>query len=330
MVQGFTEFPTLSLARSVPLRCGDFENAFGSALGERLALEGERGEGRRDFLSFGRGLRAAHSRFRPARDSVGECEGQGLFKLHFSLEGRNTLRYGRGREEVVPAPSLSMSLHPAGLPKLDCHPRDVWEHSLTFTCRPGLLAEAMSADPSDLPAAVRSFTEGDDTQLYCKTLPLPARARRLIEALLAPECDRRMAHLHAEARALDLFCLGVEHLIETPARRSRPAPVARQARALESARLHLDGNFLTPVSIGWLARRSGLSRTALTAGFRALFGETVGEYLARLRMGHARSMLEHGHSAAAVAAELGYRHQSSFSTAFRTYFGRAPSAARKP
>ncbi len=329
MSQAFTEFPTLEGARRMRLDAFAADNPFGVTLGDRLTLQDGYGEGRRDFLSFARGIRAAYSRFRPSRDIVGNCEGQDLFKLHFSLEGRNVLRYAHGAEELVPVPSLSMSLHPTGLRKLDCHPREVWEHSLTFTCRHAALAELIAIDPADLPAPVRRFVLGGDAQLYCKTLPLPARVARSINALLAPDCDPRVAHLHAEARVLDLLCLALDHLVDWPDHRLHGSnPTARQVRALNTAREQLERQFLAPVSIGLLARSSGLSRTRLTEGFRSLFGESVGECLARLRMQHAKRMLEDGHTAAAVSAELGYRHQSSFSTAFRTYFGKAPSMLR--
>ena len=303
-------------------------NPFGQALRARDVVRPECGIGHRDYLWFPRGLQVAHSRFRLSADSTGACNGQDLFKMHFSLTGCNTLRYAGQAEYVLRGPCLSMSVQPEGVGKLDCHPRDVLEHSITFACRANFLAEAVRLDPDALPPVLARFVRGLAPEPFFVVLPLPARAVRLIGEFLSPACNERIAHLHAEARALDLLCLGLDLLIENPVpARWQLAP--RDKRALQQVREHIEKDFLQPTSIAQRAREVGLNRTKLTAGFRALFGETINEYVTRLRMQHARQMLEAGWSAAQVAMDLGYQHQSSFSTAFRAYFGRAPRASRK-
>lgn len=322
------DFPSLEVARPTSPGSPGTRNPFGAALIARHVIRPEFGEGRRDFLSFPRGLQVAHSRFRLSVDSIGTCRGQDLFKLHFSLAGLNTLRYAGQPERVLRGPCVSMSVHPGGVDKIDCHPRGAWEHSLTFACRAAFLSDVLRLDPDVLPPPLRRFAGGFPPQFFFATLPLPRRAVKLIEEFLSPVCSEQVAHIHAEARALDLLCLGLDLLIDDSTRsRRRLSP--RDTRALQAVREGMGISFLQPTSIAQVARDAGLNRTKLTEGFRTLFGETVHECLTRLRMQHARQMLEAGHSAASVAAELGYQHQCSFSTAFRLYFGRVPRALQK-
>jgi AraC-like DNA-binding protein len=324
-MSSLASFPPLPLAEAASASAaGGFANPFGSALGARHLLRPGLGEGYRDVLAFPRGLQVAYSRFRPDVDSLGRCEGRNLFKMHFSLAGRNGVRYDGGPEHVARMPSVSISVHPAGVGKSDFHPRGVREHSLTLACPADFLTEALRLAPESLPAPLARFASGCEPQLFFASSPLPGRARRLIEDLLDPPCEASTSHLHAEARALDLLCLGLDLFAREPRGSGRKSLSARDARALQALRERVARDFLMPASIAAMARGAGMNRTKLTAGFRALFGESIGGYLTRLRMQHACRMLKEGCPASAVAAELGYRHQSSFSTAFRAYLGRPP------
>ena len=329
MSEVLASFPSLPVAEIASIAVGQgLDYPFGAALGARHVLRRGLGEGHRDYLTFPRGLQVAHSRFRPAVDSLGRCEGRNLFKMHFNLDGRNRVRYEGQAELVAATPSVSISLHPAGVSKSDFHPQDCWEHSVTLVCPASFFADALRLDFDGLPAQLARFAMGCEPQLFMATGPLPGRARRLIEDLLAPPCSSRVAHLHAEARSIDLLCVGLELFTEQPDAGGRGGISRRDQRSLQALRERLASDFLLPASIHALARAAGMNRTKLTTGFRALFGESIGDYLTRLRMQHACHMLDQGFSAAAVAAELGYRHQSSFATAFRAYIGSSPSRFR--
>jgi AraC-like DNA-binding protein len=89
-------------------------------------------------------------------------------------------------------------------------------------------------------------------------------------------------------------------------------------------REYLRKSFTESPSIAQLASRVGMNRTKLMHGFHTLFGETIKQHVTRLQMEYAVKMLKEGTSCRDIASALGYRHQSSFTTAFRTYFGRAP------
>jgi AraC-like DNA-binding protein len=75
-----------------------------------------------------------------------------------------------------------------------------------------------------------------------------------------------------------------------------------------------------------LADRAGMSRTAFATRFRAVLGQTPGEYLGAWRMALAQSRLRDGASIKVLADELGYASAAALSRAFTSTVGRSPRA----
>ncbi len=79
-----------------------------------------------------------------------------------------------------------------------------------------------------------------------------------------------------------------------------------------------------------LARETGLSRTVLAQRFAELVGQPPIQYLARWRMQlGARLLAEGSAKVGAVARDVGYESEASFSRAFKKATGEAPAAWRR-
>ena len=79
-----------------------------------------------------------------------------------------------------------------------------------------------------------------------------------------------------------------------------------------------------------LARRAGISRSALAARFHQLVGETPMQYLTMWRMQWARRLLgETALATAAIAERVGYASEAAFSKAFKKAVGTGPGAYRR-
>lgn len=79
-----------------------------------------------------------------------------------------------------------------------------------------------------------------------------------------------------------------------------------------------------------LARRAGLSRTALAKRFRDTMGDTPLNYLRTLRMQRAMKLLaERERTLEAVASAVGYQDAFSFSKVFKRTVGMSPKAFRQ-
>jgi AraC-like DNA-binding protein len=83
-------------------------------------------------------------------------------------------------------------------------------------------------------------------------------------------------------------------------------------------------------TVGTLAKRVAMSRSAFAARFKQVTGEPPMQYLARWRLQKAASMLRTGEfDIADVATRTGYESSAAFSKAFKRTIGLAPGAYRR-
>lgn len=154
---------------------------------------------------------------------------------------------------------------------------------------------------------------------------------RLVEVLAAevvlPEHESRDAVVASMARAL------TAHLLTLSARPSRsPAPPGTLSeRALQQTRRYIDNHIGERISLADLARAAGVSRFHFARQFRRRTGESPMEFLLRLRIDRAKTLLEPGDARVVdVAAALGFADQSHFTRTFRRVVGVPPSVFMRP
>ena len=83
-------------------------------------------------------------------------------------------------------------------------------------------------------------------------------------------------------------------------------------------------------TVEMLAKEIGMSRSALSARFSELVGESVMHYITEWRMQLAREELQTTPQTLAVLAEkYGYQSEAAFSRAFKRVFGLSPGAVRR-
>lgn len=140
-------------------------------------------------------------------------------------------------------------------------------------------------------------------------------ALRIRRELAAPDAFTPLA---VEGLALELLAL---------AGRSRVPP--RPERWVERVRLTVRERFREPLEPRRLAAEAGVHPAHLARAFRARYGETVGEYVRRLRLEWAaREMVATDKPLAFLAVEAGFCDQSHFTRAFKRQFGVTPARFR--
>ncbi len=107
------------------------------------------------------------------------------------------------------------------------------------------------------------------------------------------------------------------------AERTRESP-------LHGALRHVEHNFEQKLRQSSIAASAGMSSSAFSRAFKAEFGITFSQYLARYRIGRACHLLRQGsHSVTTVGQAVGFDDASHFSRTFRALLGVSPSAFKR-
>jgi AraC-like DNA-binding protein len=103
-----------------------------------------------------------------------------------------------------------------------------------------------------------------------------------------------------------------------------------QLGRLRGARDLIDRALGEPLDVGWLAAQAGYSRFHFIRAFRAAYGETPAQYLARRRIERACDLLPLANLTVREVAELvGFTSLAAFSKRFKARVGVAPSEYRR-
>jgi AraC-like DNA-binding protein len=78
-------------------------------------------------------------------------------------------------------------------------------------------------------------------------------------------------------------------------------------------------------SVSELAETFKVSRNSIQNAFKQQTGDGIRKYKLKQRMEIAKQMLEDGEDIKVIAFSLNYSHSRNFSTAFKKYFGSAPT-----
>jgi AraC-like DNA-binding protein len=167
---------------------------------------------------------------------------------------------------------------------------------------------------------LHEFRFGDRESM--QALPVPAAIVARLTAPIDPWFDGPARRLAAEARGLELAATLVAAFCGTPQAKDSPGR-QRQRRLAFAAREYLDARLATPPTLAEIAAAVGTNPRALNVTFRAVFGRSVGAWLAGRRLDVAADLLREGHSSKSVAYQLGYS-PAHFSAAFRQRFGVQP------
>lgn len=130
--------------------------------------------------------------------------------------------------------------------------------------------------------------------------------------------------IYLETKIRELILLQIEMHTK---KISETTPVLNKSEMdkLQQAKVILDNGFINPPSLIELSREISLNEFKLKKGFKSSFGDTVRSYIIKLRMNHARKLLQsQSTSVSEVAYECGYKDVSHFSAAFKACYGLSP------
>jgi len=101
------------------------------------------------------------------------------------------------------------------------------------------------------------------------------------------------------------------------------------AKKLDAIRKHIDCNLRYHFTINQLCQQYGLNRNKLSAGFKRLYNIGLYAYLKKQRMIKAKDMLQQGVREKQIIIQVGYKHISNFSNAFKKFWDKSPSCYKR-
>jgi AraC-like DNA-binding protein len=255
--------------------------------------------------------------------------GEGLVEFHLRLAGVLDLNLpGVPTPVKITGPRLLMLYQPPGIDVSEHVTPRVRDTGVSLYCRPQFLANLAARNGISRWPLLEEIDRHGSASVWHRQLPLSPALLHIGTSLLECPYQQGIRLLHAEAKALELLCEVLAQQQEPGDPRYLPASAA-EARQLDAARSMLSNNLSEPLRICDIARAVGMSESKLKRTFKARFGVTVFDYGLECRMRYALEMLRCKRmSVGQVAYAVGYRHQTSFASAFHDFFGFRPSSAR--
>lgn len=248
-------------------------------------------------------------------------QGDGLITVRFVLEGEiewHSSTFGAAR---LAGPHIAILSQPSGALLETRVPAHVHQNVIGLTCSAAVFRELFA---DDLDSAQDVGIAGNRPAI----LPLPPKGEALLRSLWGNDYNGRLRSLYVKSKILELACI-VSDMARTILPPHGLMLTAREEAQLEEARQLLEESCCHPPQIARIGRMVGLNQTKLMRGFKAKFGETIGDFCRRRRMELGMELLERGLPVTSVAGMVGYEHHSSFTAAFRNHFGFPPKLATR-
>jgi transcriptional regulator GlxA family with amidase domain len=139
-------------------------------------------------------------------------------------------------------------------------------------------------------------------------------------------------HLGRPVAQKALHILLIDHARpDTSAQPAPPMPTAVRDERVARALLWMEQHLAAPIKISRVACELGMSERSLERLFRSRLNETPQQSYLRIRLRHAKWMLENtSMSPSSIAAELGFVDSSHMSRRFKSCYHALPSAFRRP
>jgi AraC-like DNA-binding protein len=108
------------------------------------------------------------------------------------------------------------------------------------------------------------------------------------------------------------------------------APSGREPDQINRMLALIETQFASPLRLATLAKAAGLSERSLTRHFTQHFGESVGRYITRVRIGHAcRLLTDTPMPISVIAARSGFANVANFNRQFKAVKRLTPAAYRQ-
>jgi AraC family transcriptional regulator len=158
---------------------------------------------------------------------------------------------------------------------------------------------------------------------------LTSRAAYFVPGTFDEICRELVLELHRSDHASRIAIEGLVCVLAARTGRRCTLPKSAMPEWLSKAVQLIQSEYSHGIRLSQVAAAAEVHPVTLAVSFRRHFGRSVGDYIADLRIAHARQELEDTHRPIAeIAQEAGFYDESHMGRAFRRRFGISPSALR--
>ena len=298
-------------------------------LGARVSLAPHEGEGYWELTRIRNEIFVITQNFSYRDPRLEIVPGDGLIQFNFRLSGDLTIAVKRSDPLRFNRPALLVWNQQQGFEVSEWTAPKARERAVSISTTPEFLVDNFLSPNDGVPEQLQAFVTGNSRKINHCQLPLSAQMFELATKIVNNPFTDALGLLYTEAIAMELLCCaiaGFSSLSSAPTERY----TQRELKCLHSARDHVMKQLSPVPTIRQVARATGLNETTLKRGFKAIFGETLFEFSVRCRMQHALKLLRNQRvPVKRVAEAIGYRHHTSFATAFLRHFGTRPKDIRR-
>lgn len=169
------------------------------------------------------------------------------------------------------------------------------------------------------------MTQRNAVSIFKEDLPATMEMLHTIEELGKIKDKKELKQIFTNAKVLELIMYQFEQFglaVEKDIEEIRTEDILK----LEDAKKILTQQFVDPPTQRQLSKIVLLNEFKLRNGFKRYFGTTIYNFITRLRMEEAkRLILDEEKNMYEIATQVGFKHQASFTHAFKKYYGILPS-----
>lgn len=247
----------------------------------------------------------------------------------FKLAGNNTIEMEDGTLIRVDegTQSLSYCSHSQTL-KDTCKKGEEYVAVFLLLEPEALLQPPFNLKVEELPEVARQVHYGAES--VGATYAMSPELIQALRELMKGDCRDALNRAYLESKATEVLCLALRSILSQERQQQSAAISTREQQLMTEARKILQERWQKPPSLEELGQMLGLGKSRLKTCFKWFYGESIGGYVAQIRMQHAQQLLtDTTLNVSQVAWEVGYEHPCNFVTAFKRQFGMTPKSFQK-
>lgn len=227
-------------------------------------------------------------------------------------------------------PSWRLINHPPGKITRETLRKKTSAQWMTIICKMKFIQQMAGRAADDLPDLLHMQDARQKSMSVYRDFDLRSRFVSIASDILKTPTDDPIYISYLEARLIELLCLALKDLIDPVDCHAKPTMSAQETKRILHAKRFIDQRLHSTPSVKEVAAAAGLNRNSLFYGFKEKFGKSVSEYIQTQKLEHAKFLIEHSNRRLVDVAEaVGFRHESSFITAFRKQYGITPGKLRR-